>query len=194
MAFKKAAVRFGVAESDYLLLKSMRIATFEQLAYRITKADDLEGFLRESVLPRAAFLEDDGEVVVFWRSPAESWEEFRLSEDAAAVRKLWAIAREVAKSEIEGLAASPDKPKAKVDLSSPRLWRWRKARSGMACLRQPPTPSARASSPSPRCRRSWFRLGRPTSTWPGRTTSAWRTHPCTFREVAEGQAGDHGRR
>ena len=111
MAFKKAAVRFGVAESDYLLLGSMGIATFEQLAYRITKADDLEGFLRGSVLPRAAFLEDDGEVVVFRKSPAELWEEFRLSEDAAAVRKLWAMAREVAKSEIE-------KPKAKVDLSS----------------------------------------------------------------------------
>ena len=30
VAFKKAAVRFDVAESDYLLLGSMGIATFEQ--------------------------------------------------------------------------------------------------------------------------------------------------------------------
>ena len=44
VAFVKAAVRFNVSESDFLLLGTHGIATFEALAYRLIKADDMEFF------------------------------------------------------------------------------------------------------------------------------------------------------
>lgn len=48
-AFTKAAIRFNVAESDYLLLGAMGIANFESLAYRVPKSEDLEDLLKISV-------------------------------------------------------------------------------------------------------------------------------------------------
>ena len=174
MAFKKAAVRFGVAESDYLLLGSMGIATFEQLAYRITKADDLEGFLRDSVLPRAAFLEDDGEVIVFRRSPAEPWDEFRLSEDAAAVRSpQGGKVRDRRPRSLSGQAEGEGGPQlGGGDGERPSLFTLTKVSKVLV----PPGGVLRA----PVLGELHQRGGR--------------GHPCTFREVAERQARDHGQR
>lgn len=44
VTFHKSAVRFDVAESDYLLLQSLGIATANSFAFRVPKADDLETF------------------------------------------------------------------------------------------------------------------------------------------------------
>ena len=41
-AFVRAAIKFNASESDYLVLESNGIHTFEALAYRVPKADDLE--------------------------------------------------------------------------------------------------------------------------------------------------------
>lgn len=104
-AFTKAAIRFNVAESDYLLLGSMGVANFESLAYRIPKSEDLEEMMKVSIAPYAAFKGDDEVVQTFNREPPMAWGEYKLSEDAAALRKLWAMSREVCKAEIESLAS-----------------------------------------------------------------------------------------
>lgn len=50
-AFTKAAIRFNVAESDFLVLGTQGIASFEALAYRVPKQEDLEDILRNTLLP-----------------------------------------------------------------------------------------------------------------------------------------------
>lgn len=104
-AFTKAAIRFNVAESDYLLLGAMGIANFESLAYRVPKSEDLEDLLKISVAPYAAYKGEDEVVQTFNRDPPVAWGEYKMSEDAASLRKLWAMSREVCKSEIESLAS-----------------------------------------------------------------------------------------
>ena len=118
VAFVKAAVRFNVSESDFLLLGTHGIATFEALAYRIIKADDMEVFMREEIAPKAAYKQPDGVVVTFDRTPAIQWTTFKMSEDCAALRKLWALSREICRAEVELLASGDtEKSKVKVDIS-----------------------------------------------------------------------------
>lgn len=87
-AFTKAAIRFNVAESDYLLLGAMGIADFESLAYRVPKSEDLEDLLKISIAPYAAYKGDDEVVQTFNRDPPVAWGEYNMSEDAASLRKL----------------------------------------------------------------------------------------------------------
>ena len=69
-AFAKTAAKFGVSESDFLILNSMGIATHESFSLRVHSKEDLEDFMKEIIVPKAAFNEggDEG-VLVFERSP-----------------------------------------------------------------------------------------------------------------------------
>jgi len=104
-AFVRAAIKFNAAESDYLVLESNGIHTFEALAYRVPKADDLEDLLKASIMPFSGYKHLDGKVEIFNREPPTTWPEFKVSEDAGALRKLWSLAKEVCKAELEQLAS-----------------------------------------------------------------------------------------
>ena len=142
-AFTKAAIRFNVAESDYLLLGSWGVATFESLAYRLPKSEDLEDLMKVSIAPYAAFKGDDEVVQTFNRDPPMSWGEYKLSEDAASLRKLWAMSREVCKSEIESLASGDSSVnKQKVGVANSLAMEKEAVDSGM------PSPGSDAERPS----------------------------------------------
>ena len=117
LAFGKAASKLDVAESDYLVLTTMGINTFSTLAFRFPKAEDWESFMGRTVRPQGAFR--DGESVrVFTKADALTLEEFKESEDAACLRKLWTLAAKVAKAEVEDLAGVGEEPKQKVSAAS----------------------------------------------------------------------------
>ena len=46
-AFQRSAAQFGVAESDFLVLTSLGIHSYESFALRIHAKENLEEFLRE---------------------------------------------------------------------------------------------------------------------------------------------------
>ena len=108
VAFQRAAVRFDVAESDYLLLHHYNMLSLSSMAYKLPKAEDLENFLKDLVLDRQAYKADDGEIVVYRRTPAAAWGVWKLSDDAAAIRRLWSYAKETAKGEMERMASGDE--------------------------------------------------------------------------------------
>ena len=142
-AFTKAAIRFNVAESDYLLLGSLGVATFESLAYRVPKSEDLEGLMKVSIAPYAAFKGEDEVVQTFNRDPPMIWQQYKLSEDAASLRKLWAMSREVCKAEIESLASGDSSvSKQKVGVANSLAMETEAVDAGM------PRPGSDAERPS----------------------------------------------
>ena len=70
-------------------------------------------------MPYAGYKHQDGVVEVFNRDPPVGWPEFRVSEDAGALRKLWSLAKEVCKAELEQLASGdPDSSRQKVGVAN----------------------------------------------------------------------------
>eukprot|EP00435_Cladocopium_sp_Y103_P029484 s4096_g7.t1 len=54
-AFQRSAAQFGVAESDYLILSSLGIHSYESFALRIHSKEALEEFMRDTICPQAAY-------------------------------------------------------------------------------------------------------------------------------------------
>lgn len=94
-AFLRPAAQFGVAESDFLVLSSLGISTYEAFALRVPAKEDLESFLRDTLCPRAAYRDETLGLVTFARHPPAAWQAFKMTDDAAA------IAKEVCKAELE---------------------------------------------------------------------------------------------
>lgn len=116
-AFTRAAINFMVAESDFLVMSHLGVDNFEAMTYRLPKSEDLDDFMRTQILPRAGYREEDGNLLIFQREPADTWASYRVSEDAGAIRKLWSFAKEVCKAELEAMASGDTgkvKPKANV--------------------------------------------------------------------------------
>lgn len=110
IAFTRAATSFDVHESDFLVLLKDRIANFEALAFRFPKEGDFEDYLQKSLRLKGAFRDDDNEIVIYDKRTPESWEDFRASEDCGCLRKLWGLATQVAKKELEAMAAGQEEP------------------------------------------------------------------------------------
>ena len=107
--FTAAAMRLGVEESDFLLLRHGGIATQEDLFYKVPTATVLEDYLRQEIHPRAAYQpEGSDSIEVFARIRLDQipWSSWRRSDAAAALRKLWELSRHVAKRELEKQAES----------------------------------------------------------------------------------------
>ena len=118
-SFTRAAIKFQVAESDYLVLCSQKVDTFEAMAYRMPKSDDLEDFLHAHVAPSSGYREEDGSITIFPRQPTMQWREYKASEDAGSLRKLWSFSKEVCKAELEAMASGDaEKGKTKVSLAA----------------------------------------------------------------------------
>lgn len=119
-AFTRSAIKFAVAESDYLVMVCLGISTLESMAYRFPKAEDVEEFMQSQVLPTSGFREDDGRIITFPRHPVELWQTFRTGEDAKGIRELWSYSKEVCKAELEQLATADggSKPKTSMAVAS----------------------------------------------------------------------------
>jgi len=51
-AFQRSAAQFGVAESDYLVLTSLGIHSYESFALRVHSKESLEEFLKDTICPQ----------------------------------------------------------------------------------------------------------------------------------------------
>ena len=142
-SFTKAAVKFNVAESDYLVMKAQGITTFESLTYRLPKSESLEEFLQGTIAPNAGYKEDDDSITVFKRAPAVTWRDFQAGEDAGALRKLWAYSKEVCKADLEAMAGGDsDRTRAKVNVTTSTAMEAAAIKKGM------PQPVSDAERPS----------------------------------------------
>ena len=117
--FAKTAAKFGVTESDYLVLASMGICAHESFTLRVHSKEDLEDFLREVIRPQSAYNAggEDG-IQVFNRTPPVHWQEYKRTEDAGALRKLWKLGLELSKAELEKMAAGEEASKVKVGVAA----------------------------------------------------------------------------
>jgi len=109
--FEQHAAKYDCAESDYLLLRREGIVCADDLYFRVNSSQELEDFMREKVFPWSAYLEND-QIVTFNRDSAEGdWQEWRRSADAAGLRRLWTISKDLAKKDLEDQPDEGDKPK-----------------------------------------------------------------------------------
>ena len=113
LAFGKAAAKFNVAESDYLVMASSKIGTFSELAFRFPRSEDFESYMVRTLRTRGAYRSGDT-IRVYDIATPMSREDYKESDDAACLRRLWTLAAKVAKSEVESLAGDGDEPKTKV--------------------------------------------------------------------------------
>ncbi len=113
LAFGKAAAKFNVAESDYLVMASSKIGTFSELAFRFPRSEVFESYMVRTLRTRGAYRSGDTIRVYDIATPMPR-EDYKESDDAACLRRLWTLAAKVAKSEVESLAGDGDEPKTKV--------------------------------------------------------------------------------
>ena len=141
-AFGRAAVSFDVHESDYCVLIHGRINTLETLAFRFPEAGDFETYLRKVVRTTAGYRDEHNEVQTYARPKVMPWEEYRQEDDAACLRKLWALASKASQKAMERLAGEDGETKAKVTLTRAQELEDRGISTGM------PVPSSDKERPS----------------------------------------------
>ena len=76
LAFGRAAVSFEVHESDFLVMAADKISTFEAMAYRFPSSADLEDYLKKMLRKRAAYRDDNGEIMVYEKPTILSWDDY----------------------------------------------------------------------------------------------------------------------
>ena len=117
LAFGRAAVSFQVHESDFLVLVSDNMSTFESMAFRLPTTSDLEEYLNKVVRVKAAYRDDENKIVCYNRPAVLPWADFKTLEDTGCLRKLWGMASQVAKRHLERLAGDDVENKGKITLA-----------------------------------------------------------------------------
>ena len=103
-AFETGAIRFNVAESDFIVLKEEGIKCYEDLFYRLPTRDDLEKFMEEVLHKKGGYRDDSG-VAHLYDKAGEPWAVWKRSDDAACLRKLWSFGSTLCKTELEDLTS-----------------------------------------------------------------------------------------
>ena len=103
-SFEAGAVKFDVAESDYLVLKHEGVSCYEELFYRFPTREDLEKFM-ETVLHSKAAYRDSAGIVRVYNKRDPDWNVWKTSDDAACLRNMWAFGSALCKSEIEDMTS-----------------------------------------------------------------------------------------
>ncbi len=103
-AFETGAVKFNLAESDYIVLRSDGFDCYEKLYYRLPTRDDLEKYL-EDVLHRKGGYRDSSGIMRVYDKSSVDWSAWKRSDDAACVRKLWTYGSTLCKQELEAMAS-----------------------------------------------------------------------------------------
>lgn len=142
-------MKVGVVEHDYLTLLYEGLATYDSLYFRYPTMEDCEALLQDKLYVSYGAYDGNNNLGLWARSEwdTRTWREWRSSEDAAAVRKLWRLAKVAATRDLEKLTEErlegepPRKltPAVAADLESkavargmPRLSELE--RPGLACL------------------------------------------------------------
>ena len=103
-AFETGAVKFNLAESDYIVLRCDGFDCYEKLYYRLPTRDDLEKYL-EDVLHRKGGFRDSAGIMRVYDKASVDWGTWKRSDDAACVRKLWTYGSTLCKQELEAMAS-----------------------------------------------------------------------------------------
>ena len=103
-AFETGAIRFNVAESDFIVLKKEGIDCFEDLFYRLPSRDDLEKFLEDIVHKKGGYRDSGGQFQTYDKVGV-TWGEWKRSDDAACLRKLWSFGSTLCKAELDDLTS-----------------------------------------------------------------------------------------
>ena len=117
LAFGRAAVSFEVHESDFLVMAADKISTFEAMAYRLPSNADLEDYLKKVLRKRGGYRDENDEIVVYDKPVILSWEDYKSEPDTGCLRKLWGLATQVAKRQLERLAGEEGEGKSKITLA-----------------------------------------------------------------------------
>ena len=142
LAFGRAAASFDVHESDYLVLTLDGITTYEAMAFRFPSASDFDEYLRKHLRTRAAYRDPSGTVTGFQRGEIDAWEVFKSSEDVGCLRKLWSLATQVSKRNLERMAGDDGEIKSKITVAMSQELEDKAVNSGM------PPPSSDRDRPS----------------------------------------------
>lgn len=103
-AFETGAVKFNLAESDYIVLRCDGYDTYEKLFYRLPTREDLEKYM-EDVLHRKGGFRDSAGIMRTYDKATSDWGSWKRSDDAACVRKLWAYGSTLCKQELDDMAS-----------------------------------------------------------------------------------------
>ena len=136
--FEQAAIRFDCAESDFLVLLSEQIQCYEDLFFRMPRAEDFEEFLQDVVFPRKAYRHDNGNIVHYNRPATEGqYAQWKRGADAASLRKLYHMAKQVAVKDLERLTLSTAESERKAKITLPMAMELEKKAldSGMPLIR-----------------------------------------------------------
>ena len=87
---------------------------YEAMAFRFLTASDFDEYLRKHLRTRAAYKDSSGVVTGFTKGEIEAWENYKSSEDAGCLRKLWTLATQVSKRNLERMAGDDGETKAKI--------------------------------------------------------------------------------
>ena len=131
MAYGRAAVNFDVNESDFLVLLDDRVDTFESMAYRFPSSTDFEDYLKKTVRNKGAYRDSSGAIQVYTKAQGTPWDVFKSAEDTGCLRKLWSLAHQVSKKELETLASPGEETRQKVTLTMSQEWEERAISEGM---------------------------------------------------------------
>ena len=142
VAFARAAVNFEVHESDYLVLCQDKVTKFESMAYRFPQNSDFEEYLKKVVRVRCGYRQDDDQIICFPREDPKPWEDYKMEEDVGCLRKLWNLAIQVSKRQMERMAGEDGDLKAKVTLTTAQELEDKAVESGM------PVPASDRDRPS----------------------------------------------
>ena len=112
-------------------------------------------------------------LTVFPRVPQEDWNEYKTSEDAASLRKLWLVSHQISKSEVERLATGDESARGKIHVQAAIAMENEAVKRGM------PAPGSDVERPSLYClSRAAKTLVGPgasyTSMWPGSVSYLWK--------------------
>lgn len=131
LAFGRAAISFEVHESDFLVLTSDKICSFESMAYRLPTAGDLEEYLRKTLRMKGGYRDGNDEIVVYDKPAVIEWDEYKSLPDVGCLRKLWGMATQVAKRSMERLAGEDGEGKIKITLAYSQELEDKAVESGM---------------------------------------------------------------
>ena len=112
------------------------------MAYRFPQNSDFEEYLKKVVRVKCGYRQDDDQIITFPREDPKPWEDYKMEEDVGCLRKLWNLAIQVSKRQMERMAGEDGDLKAKVTLTTAQELEDKAVESGM------PVPASDRDRPS----------------------------------------------
>ena len=102
------------------MLLGESINCYEDLFFRMPRAEDFEEFLQDVVFPRKAYRDDDKNIIRYSRPPDEGqFAQWKRGADAASLRKQYHMAKPVAVKDLERMTLSTSESEKKTKITLP---------------------------------------------------------------------------